>query len=83
MPPPRLRLHAALRGHGRRVDRKRVACLMRGMGRSARRRRRFRRTTDSTQSFPVAPNLLGRGFTASAPNRVWLADLTPIWTAEG
>ena len=77
------RVHAALHGHGRRVGRKRVACLMRGMGRSARRRRRFRRTTDSTQSFPVAPDLLGRGFTASAPSRVWLADLTPIWTAEG
>ena len=27
--------------------------------------------------------LLGRDFTASAPDRVWLADLTYIWTAEG
>ena len=56
---------------------------MRGMGLSARRRRRFRRTTDSTHAFPVAPNLLGRDFTASAPGRVWLADLTYIRTAEG
>ena len=56
---------------------------MRGMGLSARRRRRFRRTTDSTHAFPVAPNLLGRDFTASAPGRVWLADLTCIRTAEG
>ncbi|WP_408735115.1 DDE-type integrase/transposase/recombinase [Belnapia moabensis] len=31
----------------------------------------------------MAPNLLGRDFTASAPDRVWLADLTYIWTAEG
>jgi putative transposase len=70
------RVHAALRAHGRRVGRKRVARLMRGMGLSARRKRRFRRTTDSTHAYPVAPNLLGRDFTASAPNRVWLADLT-------
>ncbi len=53
------------------------------MGLSARRWRRFCRTTDSTHAFPVAPNLLGRDFTASAPDRVWLADLTYIWTAEG
>jgi transposase InsO family protein len=77
------RVHAALRDHGRRIGRKRVARLMRGMGLSARRKRRFRRTTDSAHAFPVAPNLLGRDFTASAPDRVWLADLTYIWTAEG
>ena len=77
------RVHAELRAHGRRVGRERVARLMRGMGLSARRKRRFRRTTDSTHAFPVAPNLLGRDFTAGAPGRVWLADLTCIWTAEG
>ena len=70
------RVHAALRAHGRRVGGRRVARLMRGMGLSARRRRRFRRTTDSAHPFPVAPNLLGRDFEAAAPNRVWLADLT-------
>ena len=77
------RVHAELRAHGRRVGRKRVARLMRGMGLAARRRRRFRRTTDSAHAFPVAPNLLGRDFTASAPGRVWLADLTYIRAAEG
>jgi putative transposase len=77
------RVHAALRGHGRRIGRKRVARLMRGMGLSARRKRRFRRTTDSAHAYPVAPNLLERDFTANAPDRVWLADLTYIWTAEG
>jgi transposase InsO family protein len=77
------RVHAELRAHGRRVGRKRVARLMRGMGLSARRRRRFRRTTDSAHPFPVAPNLLGRDFAAAAPDRVWLADLTYLRTAEG
>jgi putative transposase len=77
------RVHAALRAHGRRVGRKRVARLMHEMGLSARRKRRFRRTTDSQHAYPVAPNLLGRDFTADAPNRVWLADLTYIPTREG
>lgn len=77
------RVHAELRARGRRVGRKRVARLMRGMGLAARRRRRFSRTTDSSHPFPVAPNLLGRQFTAAAPDRVWLADLSYIATDEG
>jgi putative transposase len=77
------RVCAELRARGRRIGRKRVARLMRGMGLAARRRRRFRRTTDSRHTFPIAPNLLGRNFTAEAPDRVWLADLTYIWTAQG
>ena len=41
------------------------------------------RTTDSRHDLPIAPNLIARDFTASAPNRVWLADITYIPTAEG
>ena len=76
-------LAAELRARGRRVGRRRVTRLMRGMGLAARRRRRFRRTTNSNHAFPIAPNLLERDFTAEAPDRVWLADLTCIWTAQG
>ncbi len=39
------------------------------------------RTTDSRHGLPIAPNLIARDFTA--PNRVWLADITYIPTAEG
>jgi transposase InsO family protein/transposase-like protein len=77
------RIHAELRAQGRRIGRKRVARLMRGMGLSARRKRRFRRTTDSAHALPVAPNRLARGFTAAAPDHVWLGDLTYIGPAEG
>ncbi len=41
------------------------------------------RTTDSRHNLPIAPNLLDRNFTAAAPNRVWLADITYIETDEG
>jgi len=33
--------------------------------------------------YPIAPNRLGRNFTARTPNQVWLADLTYIPTGEG
>ena len=41
------------------------------------------RTTDSRHGLPIAPNLVARDFMASAPNRVWLADITCIPTAQG
>lgn len=41
------------------------------------------RTTDSRHDLPIAPNLIARDFTAPAPNRIWLADITYIPTAEG
>jgi hypothetical protein len=49
-----------LREHGHRCGRMRVSRLMRRIGLSARRRRRYRpiSLTDSNHDFPVAPNLL-------------------------
>lgn len=40
-------------------------------------------TVDSQHTHPVAPNLLERDFTASAPNRKWVADSTAIGTRAG
>ena len=77
-------MHALLRRHGIRCGRNRVARLMRVQGLAAARpRRRKPRTTDSQHSQPVAPNLLGRDFTATAPNRKWVADITSIPTHRG
>jgi transposase InsO family protein len=41
------------------------------------------RTTDSRHDLPIAPNLLDRNFTTTAPNRIWLADITYIETDQG
>ena len=46
-------------------------------------KRKFKVTTDSRHDHPIAPNLLDRQFTVEAPNTVWLADLSYIWTREG
>jgi putative transposase len=78
------RMHAALCAEGRSASRGRVERLMRRHGIRAVAGRRFRPcTTDSRHPLPVAPNRLKQRFSAAAPNRVWLADITYIPTAEG
>lgn len=77
------RVHEELKAEGQHVGRKRVARLMREEGLEGQRKRRFRVTTDSRHSYPVAANALNRDFTASAPNKVWVTDITYIWTREG
>ena len=61
----------------------RVARLMRINKLVAVQRRKFRVTTDSKHNWPVAPNILERNFDTDAPNKIWLTDITYIWTWEG
>ena len=77
------RVHRELRACGVRVGRKRVERVMRQNGIQGRRKRRFRRTTDSSHQLPIAPNVLQRQFEVGAPNQAWVADVTCIWTDEG
>jgi putative transposase len=61
-----------------------VAKLMRRDGLRAANARRFVvHTTDSAHSHPIAENVLNRRFEPGEPNRVWVADITYIATAEG
>jgi putative transposase len=77
------RVHAELRAQGQCTTRKRVARLMRRAGLVARRRRAFRVTTQSQHDRPVASNRLARQFTTSAPDQVWVSDITYLATGEG
>lgn len=72
-----------LRDIGWKVSKNRVARRMRQAGLRSIVRRKYRPTTDSNHSHPVAPNLLGRNFTASAPDKVWVSDITYIPTKSG
>lgn len=56
---------------------------MRENGLNARCKRRRAVTTNSRHENPIAPNLLQRDFTATAPNSKWAADVTYIPTAQG
>jgi len=77
------RVHQDLRARGVRVGKKRVERLMREGGIVARRKRRFRRTTDSNYPHPIAPNVLERRFDVALPNAAWVTDVTYVWTLEG
>jgi transposase InsO family protein len=77
------RIHAVLRAEGHACGKKRVARLMREHGLNAKPRRHRTRTTDSQHEQSVAPNLLNREFTATAPNPKWVADITAMGTAQG
>jgi putative transposase len=74
------RVHADLHAAGHRVARKRIARLMRQDGLRARHRRRFVHTTQSKHKFPIARNVVARDFEVSAPNQVWVSDLTYLRT---
>jgi putative transposase len=77
------RIHAELRHRGVRASRKRVARLMRRAGLSGMVRRRKGRTTIRVPGVATAPDLVRRDFAPTAPNRLWVADLTEIATWEG
>ena len=77
------RIHGELRDLGEVVGKNTVAMLMRAGGLQSRVHRRFKVTTDSRHKEPVAPNLLGRHFTATRPNQKWVSDVTGIETRRG
>jgi putative transposase len=72
-----------LRLDGQRIGRYKVRRLMRQLGLKAKARRRYKVTTDSRHSFPVAANLLQRRFDVTEPNKVWAADISYVWTLSG
>jgi putative transposase len=77
------RIHAELRHRGVHVSRKRVARLMRQAALSGMVARRKGRTTIRVPGVATAPDLVRRDFAPSAPNRLWVADLTEVETWEG
>jgi len=79
----RRRLHVQLQREGVNCSPNRIGRLMRQEGLCGLRRRKFKATTNSRHSFPVALNLLARNFTAAAPDQVWVSDITYLACAEG
>jgi transposase InsO family protein len=72
-----------LRKQGRRHGRNRIARLMQQEGLCGRQKRRYRvQTTDSNHDQPIAPNRLAEAPKATAPNQLWVADITYIETKE-
>ena len=77
------RMTRELQDNGFAVGRRRTARLMRENDIKARQKRRFKRTTDSEHSWPVAPNIIDQDFAADRPNQKWGVDISYVWTREG
>jgi len=77
------RVHAELAARGTRCGRKRVARLMRRHGLVGVHRRRYASTTERDPRARPAPDLVARDFHPTAPDRLWVADVTALPTARG
>jgi len=77
------RITAELQAQGFGCGENRIARLMRENGIKSRTRKKFKITTKSDHNLPIAEDLVGRDFSASQINELWLSDITYIWTWEG
>ena len=77
------RIHAELNETGHACSRYRVARLMRQHGIVSKHKRKFKVTTNSVHSFPIAENLLQRRFDVLSPGECWVSDIIYVPTLEG
>ena len=77
------RIKNQLNKDGIKCGNRRVARLMHENGIYSRLKRKYKATTNSNHSYPIAPNLLNQDFTSKAPNQKWAGDITYIPTDEG
>ena len=77
------RIQAELKSINQPSNHKRVRRLMRELGVRAKQKRKYRNTTDSKHSLPVAKDLVCRDFNPEQQDRIWAADISYIWTHEG
>lgn len=77
------RMSRKLQERGHKVGRYKARRIMRENGIQCKQRRKYKATTNSQHSMPVAGNILNRNFTVLEINKVWVADITYLWTLEG
>lgn len=69
--------------YGITVNHKRVAAIMQKENIISKSSRKYKATTNSKHSLPVADNILNRDFTSARPNMKMVSDITYIPTDEG
>ena len=77
------RLQHDLAEYGIQVGICRIKRIRRKLGIRCKQKRKFKATTDSKHTLPVADNILGQQFEVAAPNKVWVSDITYVPTNEG
>jgi len=81
--PGAAKIAKSLSKHGQAIGRRTVARIMHENGWKSRVVKKYKVTTNSNHSLPVAENLLNRDFTVTRPNQKWLSDITYVPTDEG
>jgi transposase InsO family protein len=77
------KLQHDLAAHGIRVGICRIKRIRRKLGIRCKQKRKFKATTNSRHTLPVAENILEQQFKVAAPNKVWVSDITYVPTDEG
>jgi putative transposase len=77
------RLQRELAEHGVKAGVCRIRRIRKKLGIRCKQKKKFKATTDSKHTLPVAENLVNQQFKAAAPNQIWVTDITYIPTEEG
>ena len=77
------RITKALNALGYRIGRRKTRRLMKVAHIFVRYRKKYKVTTNSNHQRPIYENVLQRQFTVSRPNKVYVSDITYVWTQEG
>jgi transposase InsO family protein len=72
-----------MRKQGLKVNKKRIARLMRVNNIKAKTKRKFRVTTIENTKVKASENILNKNFTSERENQIWTSDITYLWTSEG
>lgn len=78
-----VRLQKELLSYGIKTGICRIRRIRKKLGLCCKQKKKFKATTDSRHMLPVAENLIGQKFETTAPNQVWVTDITYIPTEEG
>lgn len=77
------KLQQDMADNGTYVGISRIKRIKRKLGIYCKQKKKFKVTTDSKHTLPLAENVLNRQFKTTSPNKVWVSDITYIPTEEG
>jgi len=77
------RIYAAIRKEGLKVNKKKIARLMRINKIRAKTKKKFKVTTVENTKAKASENILKGNFSSEKENRIWTSDITYIWTKQG